>query len=478
MNLYVIACTYLFFHLISKFGPALQTSIEAKGRGVIFDLNESPPEELEDIVDFDGITVPPEEPTITPLCSTSPRAALSVSSAELKSARKQVEPYLVAADVLVPLSHSSTSTSKRKGTEFDGGKIDTSWKKLKEQSTQKPSGNLKGQINEITQLPPNCFQTKKINPAPTGTSEVALNVASDHSSGMRSISNPSGMLDMYDWSWVIVDHHAETANDSQGDPGHLNSNPDIFKYLNGLRNMPLSGKTFWIPKGYEEAYLSKYRGDKRKKDCCYPSLNKVTKSHYNSGVLHIIIMISDQKLHLEGYMNSFSGIWHDMKSRVDTNNKTLNQVELEFNLRASYLKKMIKLTTTLSVLYLSLFGEHEGAMLTKEHIGDFLDFIKDIFNQCKKDEPPRLNSDKDFAKIWHDLLNFRCKTSKNAVKDLGIASKTVQHWLEKTGKRSRFEKHVHNKAVMEIIKKIIYFSNHKTIERFLDLQRVKYGSIK
>ncbi|KAI9619926.1 hypothetical protein H4Q26_013905 [Puccinia striiformis f. sp. tritici PST-130] len=448
MNSYSIRYSCAIFYLIYQAGLALQTSIKTKGQNFLLDLNELPSEEwgldsntvpLEEL-GLDLNTVPPEEvglglnmvpleqSSITSPCSTSPREAFMVSGAELNSPREQVSPVSAATHDFGTISHFPTIASKRKGIHLDVGQTCTSGKRHKAKFKQQSGGNMIGPMSKITldQLLPKYFQITQANPVPTETPEDALNAVTHRSPEVGLISDYPEIINIYDWNWIVVDPTAETENNShcQETTGKLNPDPNIFKYLNSLRREPLPGRLFWIPKGHEQDYLATYHANWVKKHLDSSIIPEIRPSPYNSGILHIIMRISDEKLYLESNMHTFLEIWARMKLRFDQKDRSEKQVKVAVDKRTSYLKKMVKITTTLG-------------KLNKQHIPEFMLFIKHIFKQCEKYEAPTFNSNKDHAKKWHDLLNFRYNDSKSPIKDLALAWSTIQYWLEKTTEMSR-----------------------------------------
>ncbi|KAI7943914.1 hypothetical protein MJO28_011442 [Puccinia striiformis f. sp. tritici] len=491
MNSHTIRSLYLVFCLVNQVGLALLGPIKTKGKEVLLNLIEPPAERTR----FDSNAVPPEEPSIISLSSDLPSSPNLLFGVDLNLPRERMEPgSIVSTHDFVPICHYPSSASKRKFIDPNVDSIvptlnlfppshyasSSSKRKLLDQGIEQ-SGTSKERQKSVSkqqdgvknQGTANSAQLKQINLSVSmRRSEDTLHVPTYLSREFDSISSSSELLDMYDWNWIIVDPSAEKASETQKKPGELNNSQNVFKCLNSLRREPLSGRIFWIPEGDEHAYLQDFHGQRGNNDMIYPPVSDFTPSQRQSGIIHIITRIADCKLDLERYMNCFSDVWVEMKSRIDVRNKTAYQVENALQQRISYLKKITKVSTTLSVFYLSLFGRHEGGRLEKLHIEDFMEFIKAIFKQCGEDQALLLTCNGDFSKIWHTLLNFG-STSSSASKDLALAWRTVEYWLDKTGQRSRFEIGTYHPDAVEIINKIIFWSNYKTIEGITTSKREK-----
>ncbi|POW07891.1 hypothetical protein PSTT_07936, partial [Puccinia striiformis] len=473
MNSYLARSFYLVFYLVNQVGLASLGPIITKETEILLDLIESSAEKTR----FDLNAVPPEEPSIISLSSALPSSPILVFGVDLNLPREQVEPHsLVLTHDFVPTSHYPSSASKRKFINPNADSIvpthnlvplshhaSRSNKRKIIASDVEQSGSSR-QSGVIKQGTANSAQLKQIN-LPMRRSDDTLHVPVYHSLEVGSISSSSELLDMYDWCWIIVDPSAEKANGNQGEFGKLNSSQNIFR----SQHEPLCGNRFSIPEGDEQAYLADFHGQRKKKHMMYPPANDLSPSQVQSGIMDIIKMIADGKLDLGSYMDCFSDVWDTMKSRINTMNKTAYSVENALKRRISYLKKMAKVTTTLSVFYLSLFEKHEGGRLKKQHIQDSMTFMKNIFKQCQKDEALLFTCNEDFSKKWHTLWNFGGNAG-GAANDLGLAWKTVGYLLDNTGQRSRFTIQTYHSCAVEIINKIIFWSNYKKIKEISALK--------
>jgi hypothetical protein len=135
--------------------------------------------------------------------------------------------------------------------------------------------------------------------------------------------------------------------------------------------------------------------------------------------------------------------------------------------RLDRIKKVLKLTTVFFVMYRSLFREHEGQELTKEHLLGFMKVLEKFLKGLGQEESLRGCPEDSVEMIWHDLIHSRPRKA-NSDQDLSLAWKTVEYWTKEKEKASNpiGSSAVNgdiSPSIRTLIQKIVYYSNLKTI---------------
>jgi hypothetical protein len=125
--------------------------------------------------------------------------------------------------------------------------------------------------------------------------------------------------------------------------------------------------------------------------------------------------------------------------------------------RMERFRKTIKISTTLSIVYLILYRELTGSI--QKHIEEFTKFVG---NFLKKWLLEAQKVEDKFTRTWYDLANKR-DTGATAKTYLGFSWRIVDYWMRaKNNNPSKHDELIYcHKTVAEIIGKILFFSNSK-----------------
>jgi hypothetical protein len=249
-----------------------------------------------------------------------------------------------------------------------------------------------------------------------------------------------------DWQFVKVDQIPPVIlNLINGDSDKVRDEKALFTYLNKLNHVKNSGEAFWIRRSHESDFFHRYRNKRGK--FSYPE--GLTHNHRASAILAIVLKIYDRNFFHKEIMNFLSGELGKQR-----------QLKPE---RIVRIVKMIKISTVLSIMYTSLFREHEVSI--EEHIFQFIKCITRFLEGLGAKTTLETNKKDLFIRDWRSLLQSGHFAS-NSETEMSLAWKTVEYWMRSRNELSRRitppgKKYCH-KALTEVIHKIIFFSNVKT----------------
>ncbi|KAA1078012.1 hypothetical protein PGT21_026714 [Puccinia graminis f. sp. tritici] len=501
MKPYFIKSSCLIVNLTSQLHLALLHPTEVK-EGTVFrlDLNQLPPDEASITPARStsstgslygsraGLHLPREQPMATmPHSSMSPKAVVDVFRGDHASPGVEVK-----SDWRLSKSDHFTSSHKRKSEDAYseqkthkfhcdvGGERQSTSPDIREGKTCK---NIRPIFTGF--LAPNQPQIGRPTEEPMETFRETFDIPKDKIEVKQEVGE---VFDAYDWSFVKVDPEPEDLNENQKKVENLKHEQKLFEHLNGMRSKPTPEKGFWIPRGDDQRiFFRNYH--KQKNNLIYP--REIVYFHRKVAVLHIIGRISREKLDLDQYFGFFSELEKHLRLNLKSNKGSFvrsNDLENPLSTRIEYMKKLTRVTTTLSILYLFLFREQAyqmgGTFTTKIHIINFINFLKEfwenILNLNHNNEEFFHNN--RFANQLHEVLNFRAKKNindsqmSNAAEVMQMSWHILAYWLQKIGKGSpiQSQKIPNHKSIVEIIHKIIFWLNFKTICQMLKCTELYY----
>jgi hypothetical protein len=476
MKHFLIKYFYLTFSLIDIGLLTFATTISGKGLNV--DLNVAALTEEESStapatrLAFDlnvdlNVALAEEQLSTTPFHSaTSQVAPTSIASREKPDLpRYQTKSFTPSSSGLRILSLGSTSANKRKGGEqleqqvitkfFRGEEKDLDYSKQQAEGTEK-DGKM---ISEIPKSNP--LQPEDVENVPRNRMERTNGVivtpphTSDHTEPESTVTqldnSPEVSNVIKDWNFVKVEGGAEILNWYIKPPGENHDEKDLFAFMEKLNHekQDKSPGVFWIEREYADKFFKSYsRRDHGQ--FVYP--NGMSTSQRASALQQLIVKIYDQKISPE--MESF---------------KFLQEIKKQFNIdtdaRMERLTKIMKMLTVLSIMYLSLYREHQVSI--KDHILELANCIDGLLQGLGETKPVG----NKLTEKWYDILRSK-RLDLNFEKELSLSWRTVEYWLTKNRqhldlpplpKNSSPRKKYCHLTLTEIVHKIIIFSNIKSV---------------
>jgi hypothetical protein len=176
----------------------------------------------------------------------------------------------------------------------------------------------------------------------------------------------------------------------------------------------------------------------------------------NAQYYKILLEISDSKINLGKYP-----IFFELKEAMATKIESTHQ-GIEEEKKKSLIElidNVTKVTQLLMISVLSFYGKHEQEF--KNEVKDHLSFIKQLWFRLERGEVQAAWEQKA-----HDYLKFRTNIPRSRTADrFGLSWNFVNHWIEKNKLHLTKMKaeNFHRDTVVEIVNKLIFYSNHKTI---------------
>jgi hypothetical protein len=219
----------------------------------------------------------------------------------------------------------------------------------------------------------------------------------------------------------------------------LKNEKDLFKFLKALNGDKQSNSAgvFWIQRENEIDFFQGYNRVKLG-SLAYP--RELPNSQRTSAAISIILEIYDTKI---SHLNQ-------------QNLEFLKTIQTLFDVKASRINRiarLIKTSTVLSVIYLSLYKEHPATL--EQHLRDFTGCIKRLLRGLRTMELKKGS----IAKRWHYVVTAH-RYQSNAEVDLSTSWRTIEYWLEKKKHAAPqfYDKRCHS-TLTEIVGRIIFFSN-------------------
>jgi hypothetical protein len=389
-----------------------------------------------------NLPAPGEESPMPPCFQTSP--ARSVSKGNHNLFGDEVESIVRSSTgVTVPISSCSTSSTKRQS--WDNNIF------LREgERDSNPSSKQIYVTSRGGESIPNIFglngfrleEVKKARNDQKGKDILDFQIKNTQK------GNGIEYFSVLDWDYVNLGQPPQIFNQNNIASGELRDVKELFEHLNKIQKTENSRGAFWVRRSCESSFFKDYVNQAR--FFKYPEtmtqnqrmviIHELTLEIYNRRLL------SPQRNYLE-FLEKIPNI---QSHRIDR------------------MRKIMKNSIVLSITYLSLFKEHKGDTLNEEHILEFADFMKKLLNGLAEVERLEPNSD-SFLQTWHSLLLSQSSVQSSAKEDMTICWNTVHHWIVHKYDPLRLnispkEKPIH-KHLIEVIQKIILFSNSKTINQ-------------
>ncbi|KAA1078013.1 hypothetical protein PGT21_026744 [Puccinia graminis f. sp. tritici] len=282
-------------------------------------------------------------------------------------------------------------------------------------------------------------------------------------------------LHLNHWSFVKVDPDEDILKGKEEKSEELQPDKKLFKHLNGMRSDANPEEGFWIPRGDQINFFKNYYT--QRKNLVYPP--KIICFHRKSGILYIILRISQEKLDLDQYFGFFKELEKQLILNLESNKSSfvrLDYLNNPLSIRMEYMKKLTRITTTLTLIYISLFREHEGGSFKKMYILNHLNFFKELWEDVLNLSNEGFFNQNEFAKQLHETLNYKTKRHindskmSNAAELMRMSWHIFDYWLKNTGRGSKTKsgKIKNRKAIVEIIQKIIFWSNSQSIFKLIN----------
>ncbi|KNZ50946.1 hypothetical protein VP01_4161g1 [Puccinia sorghi] len=355
------------------------------------------------VASFDLNEYPPSEPTILSLSSTPPTTSSEYASS---LPREHPEKNLVLSTAKsIPNELASPSSLKRK-------KVTKSY--------EEQMRNIRQRVSE---------QHRQVM----------------HNNG---IPQEEQALLVNNWDYVKLDlKPKEIPNDIYAGYGKPEMNEeDFFNYMHDKSYLQ-NGETYWIPRNL----IEKFHDRNRQVRIAIPYPAQVSYHIKQSGIRDIMLKIAEDKLQINSCWRSLGGIKTQLQQCIDTAKGPTDY----------FIRKITKLSVTMSVLYLTLFGENEGPTLSPKHISSTLDFMQDAMIFLSETPVPAEFPGSKLAQKWRKIWNNRAAGISNASKEMKLAWDMAEYWLVMTRGLSDTTLTRASVNLHEIINKIIFFSNYK-----------------
>jgi hypothetical protein len=429
------------------------------GRDVVLDLNCKPP--------------PEEEQPIIYSSNTSPESSSLFASRETHhTVGDHGEPSMVSStEDNIPISLGLTFYNKRKCGSQDVQDGNQKFLRLGEVSQNssnqqvelggacKDGNRLLTIIHESNQLQSMRGSYENASIGKKGKGLLSSQRKNSHIPDSTHEEAPSKLFSVLNWQYVIVEPELEMLNPKCYPSVKIHDQKELFQHLNQFNLIENPSENFWIKKSHESFFFDSYRFSLHKDDSSYP--NEISKTHRYYAIQEIMLRLYNKITPLQGSL------------RFVENIKNLSKLEVKTQ-RIYCIKKILKFSTVLFIMYLSIFGEHEGQWLKEEQIISFLKAIEKLLTGLAEDERFVPKSKDSIEGIWHDFLHLKRVLHGDARKNISIAWRTLEYWMETTKEVSTLNNSVlqaryHNKFwIHVIILKILFFSNHKKIYQLIE----------
>jgi hypothetical protein len=162
--------------------------------------------------------------------------------------------------------------------------------------------------------------------------------------------------------------------------------------------------------------------------------------------------------------------------------KSIHNLKLKSK-RVHRIKNILRMAKVFFIMYLSMFGEHLDERLGEEQIIRFMKVVEELLKGLGENETfkTKVNSLNSCEENWHNLLHRNKFPDGNAGKNISIAWKTVEYWMEANKNDSTFNSEnsvskarCHNQHWIQLINmKVLFFSNLNTIYHIVENKKKK-----
>ncbi|KNZ56790.1 hypothetical protein VP01_2317g1 [Puccinia sorghi] len=242
---------------------------------------------------------------------------------------------------------------------------------------------------------------------------------------------------------------------------------EIFlRYLNKCRGHEESQQFFLDDKEQTIKFMSKFNVGKKFFFAFPPGMSK---NERTMELFKTALRISDKRINLEGYPIFSKEIIERMSSQIESNSqKSKEQVSLKkSSIRLQLVNYVTKVTQLLIVIYNSLFKGNENEILTVKQVESTLEFLKNSWLEIEAGNTELIEM--DWALNLHKILTYQIDDSSiylivsDKLLMYRICWKFLHHWLKKTRNFPipHMAQEIGDKIIIEVINKMIFFSNHQ-----------------
>ncbi|KAH9445562.1 hypothetical protein KEM48_004651 [Puccinia striiformis f. sp. tritici PST-130] len=322
----------------------------------------------------------------------------------------------------------------------------------------------------------------------------------------------SERFDLYDWKFLLS---APDKSTDTSTPQVVSSSRSLEKFFDTVKvceSKPKGKKGkdyFWINRKEAAVKLGKFGSVKL--GCAFPSefdgYSKDTALRYAS-LFRVVLTLSNMRLVLESYrifsvdlLENLKNILQSKKEEMDNFRSQLIPVKISESTRKyrtrcvpwnkvlrimEYVKNSTKIATFLVIIHLSLFREHEGDFLTRQEVRDIVGFFRKMWLDIESGNGALVEK-YSWAKIHWALLSLGSRGTTYEMFRYTesyvyqMAWNFVHYWAESNKKTIRKgfkmgkDKH---KTIVELVNKLLYFSNYEAILEIAEQIKQAQSSVK
>ncbi|KNE96689.1 hypothetical protein PSTG_10092 [Puccinia striiformis f. sp. tritici PST-78] len=268
------------------------------------------------------------------------------------------------------------------------------------------------------------------------------------------------VFNVYNWDFIRGDTGGRTPDYYQN---------KLFQFLNSCRVDPDLKQPFFLERDQTGSFLGQLMGRGRRE----LRISDVKSQNWRKQpLLETCLSISDNKINLNGYSIFSKELLGGMMERLKVNEEKHEElvVKIQVDTVLEFVENVTKVAHLLTIVYLSVFKEHESEILRVDQVEHTLEFLTKLWLDI---EEGKIQS--EWAKKLTKILNFQ-KGDTNVYnmvtkKALGqtVASHFLKYWLVSTrGSLPGGNHHQpaeNHPGILELINKIIFYSNYKSITR-------------
>ncbi|KAH9447496.1 hypothetical protein Pst134EB_033064 [Puccinia striiformis f. sp. tritici] len=283
------------------------------------------------------------------------------------------------------------------------------------------------------------------------------------------LTTPDQLIDVYDWSFVRGETEKQSSGDGTG-VATLESckSNEFFELINTWKEPEKQESFFWISREQAHDMLGKCFGT-RTAGFSFPD-ERLSPDRRKAALWDTVLSLSNTKINLDQYQFASQDILlkieQTLKSKLP---KILNQRGNHAVKRAMvHINNVTKVTQFLITIYLSLFKEHHESKLTVEAIESNVDFIRKLWFDIQMGEDdlfgvypwarlPKQLFHLDESNRWTHKAKFQRSQLYR------VACNFFHAWVDEYEKTLTLKPDYYRLSLQEMINKIIFFSNYKSI---------------
>jgi hypothetical protein len=413
-------------------------------------------------INVQGHPLATDESPIMLVSGTSPNPPLLTTGENHSLSRSKVQPFTLCSTEVTTSTGPGSARFKKRKWWVQGAH--------KEQKSNMPLFEGEQQVGDLPKkLRPNdhCNLKKKVRTrAPIQKLRSFFPFRKKYNIDRIEINQD--FFSVLNWKFVKLNPDPDVLNEKNSASNKMLNENIIFRFLNQFNlnhfqnpaNNPLEygvrnyGEDFQVPRitaaKFFEAYHAK-RGH-------FPYSSELNSSERNFVFQEIMLEIYNMNFPFEEHMEFLD----ELQNHAGCTPK-----------RIEFIKRIMKTSTISSILYLSFFGEHEGPTLKGKHILEFMGCIKLFLKGLAEIKNLAPTVTDKFTTDWHYILHSlenRGLTSRAS--ELSLSWRTVDYWIGCKIKALNISIPPEtrcNKTLVEIIHKILFFSNRKEIYKKYDI---------